>query len=113
MRLDDVGRCPQKPHLSAPVVSQQAGSRNEGGGYVDGVSSLIHHSLRVHSRSLRKERGRLSGRKARNPVQPGLLALLALRGPQEERSFASSMENVVRSARLHARLTNVSSMRLR
>src|SRR5262249_21170167 len=63
MRLDDVGGCPQKPHLSAPVVSQQAGSRNEGGGYVDGVSSPIHHSLRVHSRSLRKERGRLSGRK--------------------------------------------------
>jgi hypothetical protein len=46
-------------------------------------------------------------------VQPGLPALPALRGPQEERSFASSMENVARSARLRARLTNVSSIRLR
>jgi hypothetical protein len=52
-------------------------------------------------------------RVARNLVQPGLLALPALRGPQEERSFASSMENVARSARLHARLTKVSSIRLR
>src|SRR5262249_33100118 len=40
------------------------------------------------------------------------LGLLALQAPQVERSFVSSMENVARAARLRARLTNVSSIRL-
>src|SRR6516165_3944370 len=51
-------------------------------------------------------------RAARDHLVPRLLALLILRGSQEERSFASSMENAARSVRLHVRLTNVSSTRL-
>src|SRR5262245_22090831 len=67
---------------------------------------LVHHCLSVDSGCLRKEGGsHLKDRLAQ-------LGRLALQAPQVERSFVSSMENVARPARLRARLTNVSSIRL-
>src|SRR6516164_10345850 len=67
---------------------------------------LVHHCLSVDSRCLRKEGGRIS-----RTAWPNW-ATWPCRPPQVERSFVSSMENAARPARLRARLTNVSSIRL-
>src|SRR5262249_15409811 len=70
------------------------------------VRSPVHHCLSVDSRCLRKEGGRIS-----RTAWP-IWASWPCRPPKVERSFVLSMENVARPARLHARLTNVSSVRL-